>query len=438
MPALMILRRLLTAATAITMASVEASSEGKSQSDGPETRQAEMPILLITSPKLAEAWKPFAQWKSSQGRDTQILTTAEIGERQEGSDLQDKMRRCIREYIDQRGTRWVILGGDSSPDGGVVPDRDTYHSAFGKENEPIPTDIYYLSPKDWDADGDGIHGEFEDDRESIVYPDGKVGIGRIPVRTLADVAAYTDKVIAYESNYPRSGFRDTMIYTCTEPPAYAKVRKSWDDHVSGKLAGGTVDRYFAHETPWDGDEPGSHELSTANWIAMFNAKRAGKLHLHGHGLFHCWVLENDELFTKKQVAQLDNEGAYPLVTTVSCFTGQFDAAKDPCIAESMLRAPKAGAIAIVAPAREGKPHMLNPRTDFPLMVREGKLDGTTLTMTLFWELGIGDSLTTGEALMQAKDRLAEKAGKSASFHMCLAELNLLGDPSLAVHPEWDE
>jgi hypothetical protein len=141
------------------------------------------------------------------------------------------------------------------------------------------------------------------------------------------------------------------------------------------------------------------------------------------------------MFNKDQVAKLNNKDAYPVITTVSCFTGHYDAAKDPCISESMLRMPNAGAIAIVAPCREGKPHFLNPRQDFSLMMKEGKMDGTTTTMTFFWELGIKEKLTTGEALMKTKAKLAEKAKKSANFHMCLAELNLLGDPTLMVHPK---
>jgi len=68
------------------------------------------------------------------------------------------------------------------------------------------------------------------------------------------------------------------------------------------------------------------------------------------------------------------------------------------------------------------------------MMKEGKLDGTTLTMTLFWEKGIEEHLTTGHALMSTKAGLAPQAKASANFHMALCELNLLGDPTLMVHP----
>ncbi len=386
---------------------------------------AKQDVLLITSPELAEAWKPFADWKTEHGKLTKVITTEEIATQFEGSDLQEKIRKCVRQHIDQHETRWVILGGDSQPGGkGVVPDRDTIHKTQWGENSDIPTDIYYLSPTNWDADGDGVYGEFEDDKEAISYPDGKVGIGRIPMRTAADVKAYTDKVISYESHYPEGDFANHMIFTCTVPGAYAKVRRSWDDHVSKVLPEGKMSRHFAED----------HDLTPGNWLEMINEKKVGKFHFHGHGLIQGWVLEDHQMFTKKHVATLTNKDAYPIITTVSCFTGHYDAKQDPCISESMLRAPEAGAIVIVAPCREGKPHFMDPQKDFPLMVREGKMDGTTTTMALFWELGIRDQLTTGEALMATKATLIENAKKSAMFHMCLCELNLLGDPTLAVHP----
>jgi hypothetical protein len=175
---------------------------------------------------------------------------------------------------------------------------------------------------------------------------------------------------------------------------------------------------------------GDFALSPQNWIELVNRKEVGKFHLHGHGLQHCWVLENNAELNLDGIQQLLNRDAYPVITTVSCFTGEFDAENDPCIAEQMLRLPNAGAVIIVAPSREGKPHFHDPRTEFPLMMSEGKPDGTTLTMARFWANGLGENIEAGRALMTAKAGMAEDARKSANFHLCLCELNLLGDPTL--------
>ncbi len=64
------------------------------------------------------------------------------------------------------------------------------------------------------------------------------------------------------------------------------------------------------------------------------------------------------------------------------------------------------------------------------MVSEGKLDGTTQTMTRYWSNGLGSGLTTGESLMKAKAEMAADARKTAGYHLCICELNLLGDPTL--------
>ncbi len=391
------------------------------------TSSADATILLITGDEIAEAWLPFARWKTSNGKLTKIITTGQIDRDFTANSIQEKIRLCVRDHIDNHRTRWVILGGDSLPGGkGIVPGgHRTVHSG---EPDGIPTDIVYLSKTNWDADGDGVYGEFDDDRDAISYPDGSVGLGRIPVRTAEDVAAFTDKVIAYESHYPTDDFARNMIYTCTDRPAYPKVRNSWDGYLS-KVWDGEMGRFFSAETPWDDEgEPGSYALSAENIVSLFNKKTTGKMHIHGHGHLPAWVLEKSR-FTAKHTEQLKNSGAYPLITTVSCNTGEFDSAKDPSIVERLLRIPNAGSVAVVAPIRTGKPHFAS-RSDFRLMVSEGKLDGTTMTMTRYWVFGLGEGATTGHAMMKAKHAMAKEARETANYHLCVCELNLLGDPTL--------
>lgn len=386
-------------------------------------------ILLITAVQLVAAWKPFAEWKTRCGKPTKIISIGQIAKAYKAESIQEQIRLCVRDHIDSHGTRWVVLGGDSLPGGkGLVP--GGHRTVHAQEPAGIPTDIVYLSKTNWDADGDGVFGEWKDDREAISYPDGSIGLGRVPVRTADDVAAFIDKVIAYESRYPTTDFAKQMIYTCTDSPAYPKVRQSWDGFLSKVWTGGNAGRFFSQETPWDKKgQPGSHQLNAENLIDLINGRTTGKLHIHGHGHLPAWVLERSS-FTAKHVGQLKNEGAYPLITTVSCNTGEYDSRNDPSIVELMIRQPQGGSVAVVAPIRTGKAHFHSP-ADFRLMVSEGKLDGTTQTMTRYWSNGLSDNaLTTGESLMKAKSAMANDAQKSAGYHLCICELNLLGDPTL--------
>lgn len=391
------------------------------------THSTDATVLLITADELAEAWVPFAEWKTLNGKLTKIVTVGQIEKDYKADSIQEKIRQCVQMHIKDHGTQWVVLGGDCLPNGkGLVPGGHT--TVHEMEPRGIPTDIVYLSKTNWDADGDGVYGEFEDDQDAITYPDGSVGLGRIPVRTAEDVKAFTAKVVAYESNYPTDSFATNMIYTCTDSPAYPKVRKSWDSHVS-KVWKGEMGRFFSQETPWDDeDDPGSYPLSANNLVKLFNEKSTSKFHIHGHGHLPAWVLESGQ-FTGRHIEKLEHDGAYPLITTVSCNTGEYDSRKDPSIVEQMLRRPQGGSVAVVAPVRTGKPHFSN-NSDFRLMVTEGKLDGTTMTMTRYWTLGLGEGNSTGHAMMNAKKAMIEDARDAACYHLCICELNLLGDPTL--------
>ena len=386
-------------------------------------------ILLITSEELESAWQPFAGWKTKTGRPAKIVTVEDIDESFEGKDLQEKIRTCCLAHIDHQQTRWVVLGGDSrGTNKGHVPDRDTHHVDFYKYKN-IPTDIYYLSKGNWDANGDGIYGRFSEDMEEVNYTHEKASIGRIPVRTPEDVAAYTEKVIDYESKYPTDEFAKRMIYTCAVEHANAKLHTSKD--VVKEAWDGQIEQFFVDKTPWDGEEDGDHELSAENWLAMMNNRGAGKLHMHGHGINPMWVLEDDSFVTKETVSELTNKAAYPVMTTVSCFTGQFDSYRDPCITESMLRKEAGGAIAIIAPAREGIP-VFHERSDFQLMMTEGKMDGTTQTLALFWKHALKKQMNIGDAFRAARQDMTSDAQKNDGFHFVQCELNLLGDPSLCL------
>ena len=386
-------------------------------------------VLLICHDSHVQAWQTFANWKTSIGKSTKIISTKTIAEKYNGKDIQEKIRLCCVDHIKNNGTKWVILGGDSQPGGkGLVPDRDTAHrNMFAKYND-IPTDVYYLSEKNWDANGDGIYGVWGQDNANISYINTKATIGRIPIRTVADIKAYTDKIIAYESKYPEKNFASNMVYTCPERGAYNKLHTSKNE-LGESWKGGQLMQYFGNKTPWDKKRAGDHELLPNNWVSLINNKSTGKMHIHGHGFLPVWVLEKKQTVNARHVNQLKNENAYLTMTTVSCFTGQYDSVKDPSITESMLRKPKGGAVIILAPSREGVPVFHNPRIDFGLMA-QGKMDGTTGTLTNFWRHALSEDLTAGEAMRAAKIDMLDDAKKSANYHYIQCEINLLGDPTL--------
>ncbi|PCJ59955.1 MAG: hypothetical protein COA79_09115 [Planctomycetota bacterium] len=386
-------------------------------------------ILLICDESHVSSWSKFASWKTSIGKATKIISVKTISEKYKGKDIQEKIRLCCLDHINNHKTKWVILGGDSQPGGkGLVPDRDTYHINQYAQYADLPTDIYYLSEKNWDSNNDGLYGDWNNDKDSISYTNVKASIGRIPVRSKKDIAAYTAKIISHESNYPEKEFAFNLIYTCPMAGAYPKLNTS-KKVLESNWKGGLPQQFFGHVTPWDKVKKGDHELLPSNWIDLINKKSVGKMHMHGHGLLNVWVLENHKTVDANSISKLKNENAYLTMTTVSCFTGKYDGVKDPSVTESMLRKEKGGAVIIVAPSREGVPIFHNPRVDFPLMMK-GKMDGTTRTLTNFWRHALSEDMTAGDAMRAAKADMIDDAVKSNNFHYLQCELNLLGDPTL--------
>lgn len=378
-------------------------------------------VLLITNDELAKSWLPFATHKTRLGKRTEIVTVEAIKKAYKGADTQTRIKACISDFVESRSTRWVILGGDSTTDGGIVPDRDTAHPKM--EWSDVPTDLWYVSVSDWDSNGDGEYGNWGTDRADISY-ETRAAIGRIPVRTVADVEAFTKKVVAYETSYPDGSFATELVVTCTEERGYARVDDMWEIIKAGW--GGSLSKYFTDSTPWDGKRAGDFALDPDNVGKQINKQIASKWHFIGHGNPNAWVLEGGPL-TADRASELEN--ATPiLVTTVSCHTGHFDGEREPCAAEGMLRG-KGGAVLVIAPARPGlaAPSVAGEELD------DAKIDGLNLLYTRFWEYGLnGDGLTVGEAFAKARLAVAPdtKGKRGVKDHFTMCEVNLLGDPTL--------
>ncbi len=91
-------------------------------------------VLLVSPPELKEAWPEYAKMRGQQKSLIGVITTDEITRKYEGVDLADKIRKCAREHIEKHRYHTIILSGDSSPKGGLISERDTFHqNQWGKD-----------------------------------------------------------------------------------------------------------------------------------------------------------------------------------------------------------------------------------------------------------------------------------------------------------------
>jgi hypothetical protein len=169
--------------------------------------------LIITDAPLIGQFERFAAWKRRQGTPTEVRTLASIrSDYRDAHDDAERIRLAIRDAY-ARGTRWVLLGGDTE----VIPTRIVY-SRFLAEVAPydaeFPSDFYFAClDGSWNADGDDRFGEAPAPNEPGDDVDlvPEVFVGRAPVRTAAEARVFVEKTIDYAGGRAVPESRQTLF-----------------------------------------------------------------------------------------------------------------------------------------------------------------------------------------------------------------------------------
>ena len=314
--------------------------------------------LIITEDSLKNSFEPLRIWKTQKGVYTKIITINEIYSNFQGVTPQLRIKRCIQDYYDNHGVKWVLLGGDDV----IVPIVKAYSQASGSE-EFIPADMFYGSfdgAYDWNANGNDTIGEKIDN----IGINQVVNISRLPIKTNQHVKTYIDKLLKYEQN---PMITDLSMLLCAKIivddtiQSYHPQTGYSDAHIKSDIL---IDQYIAPH--WDGntvrfydtstDFPGgaNYDLNSEN-ITYQLSQNYDFLHFAAHGSTKCWIVEGDgdeeELFTRSDVSNLTNTNPM-IITTIACSTNCFDGA-EPCLSEAFIRHPVGGAIAYLGCSRAG-------------------------------------------------------------------------------------
>lgn len=313
--------------------------------------------LIITSDAMASSFNNLVKWKTQKGVPAKVITLSQIYSQYSGSTNQEKIKRCINDYYQNRGLKWVLLGGDNT----IVPVQGCFGRVDGStgviQYNNMPTDLYYavLSGPSfiWDANGNGIYGEADDGcrYEPQVY------LSRVPVRTASDVSTFTNKVLEYEKTPGRGSYFNSMLTTGTSKSGkYASNGKSFEnikgdylfnDFMRNRGWNGTQYKLYDTETSFSGGA--SYQFNVSNLSTQLN-RGYHFVHNDTHGSSTSIELEAGS-FNTSHINELRNTDKFIFVTT-ACQTNNFDSA-DPCFSEAMIRNSQGGCIAYFGSSREG-------------------------------------------------------------------------------------
>jgi hypothetical protein len=408
--------------------------------------------LIITSSSLQNAFQSLADHRASHnGFSTSVVTLENIYQNPsyDGDDNQEEIRNCIGDYVNNKSTAYVVLGGDDE----VVPDRDCYVRCSVYTENNMPTDLYYAGlDSSWDEDGDGTYGEADTSSgdEGDLAPD--VLVGRIPVRSTSQALDYIDKLIDYEKNPPSEDFKEKFLilgdelwdhYTGTDRPSDALndgfsgfmdhspvsdaemwLRRLYRDGIQPDWEPSTLAYFFDTLTSWDSSTPGDYLQNSSHVTTRFNE---GWYHVFfgTHGSKTAWGLESRS-FSSSSASALS--GRTTIIYTMACLTGHFDGSTDPCLSEAFLRNNDGGALAYFGCSRYGW-----GSPDLP-PASNTSTGGTSLR----YAYGFYDQLLNsghdilGQVFSQHKANLAGSSGSNGSYRWVQFGMNYQGDPAFSL------
>ncbi len=341
--------------------------------------------LVLTSRALEPAAQELADYRSAQGLRVGVATFEDVCDGMAGGL---RTPEAIPELLAYAAATWaeapwmVVLAGNGHYD---------YLGALSNEVNHVPplmlqtlAGLFAADGLLADATGDGV-------------PD--VAIGRLPARTAAELTAMIAKIRAYEAAFG-SAWQNEFVLAADVADAAGDF--STANAIFAALA--TAPHAVVERIDLDTQAIAS---ARTNLMNRFKAG-AGFIHYTGHGGVNS--LSALGLLKAADVQAMTNVRA-PVVVTLSCLVGRFEAPAVDSLGELLMRQTHGGATAVWSPSGMS----LNP-------------PATELAEAFYRAVLQEGSGTLGLAILRAR------RARQANFFTqdTLAIYNLLGDPALRI------
>jgi len=353
--------------------------------------------MIITSEALAGAFEQVSGWYTQKGHPAEIVTIETIYANYDGVDSAEKIRNCIRDYHANRDVLYVLLGGDDS----IVPNRQVA-AARGKD---ISTDLYYSSlTGQWDADGDGVFGEVDDD---VVNFDIDTIVARYPVQTAGEVAVLFAKVVAYETAPPEADWADNglLIGKGGKKSDLRGGQTSWDRYAPGD---------FASKKKKENKKKKDKKDKKKNKLDLWSLMGDGYQFMH-------YGTQAKKPAQSLQAGLFDSSGDLVNVAIVSATALHGRVFGEVSLGESLLLSNRTGTVVYLGSGREG--------------VKGGSWTRTALkySQAFYTEFSSGASTVAGDVYAEMKSSFADRCADEGPARWLQFSMNFLGDPLVQMY-----
>jgi len=313
----------LTAGAEKLPLSIESTSSGLAEGSDLQSTENGADYIIITHSSFLSSIQPLAEYRKSQGLRVRVVDVQDIYDQFsygifDPQAIQDFLRFCFWNWVPP-APLYVLLVGDANMDY-----LDNYNT---KTPNYVPTHLYFTSdigetPNDnWFV---CVNGE-------DILPD--MFLGRIPVRTPAEVQAVVEKIISCEQQGHEPWQQRALFVADNADPEFVTLT---DGLIQNFLPSNFEARkvYAAdYATNEAVTEQIKKQISEGCLVTTYC----------GHGNTDQW---GSTYFRLSNVSELENSGQPTFALLLTCLNGFFPHPKQNCcMAEALLRAEKKGALA---------------------------------------------------------------------------------------------
>lgn len=312
-------------------------------------------VIYIAPEALAAALAPLVEHRRAQGHGVAVVSLEAIyAAWSHGAVDPEAIRSFLRYAAATWPTRprYAVLVGDGSSD-----PHDWTARGPGNLNL-LPPYLAQVDPWLGETACDSCYGRL-DGADPLADPLPDLAIGRLPVKSAAELAALAQKLIAHDRAPSPAVWRGTLALVAEERDTAGDFASSADDAAAMVPAGVRVRR--AYYDPSGARGSASAAAAAAHTRAVFSAG-AALLIYHGHSHQWQWALtdasaEQSAMLGLYDPDGLGNAGRLPVVLAMTCLSSAFQtpAHSGTTVDERLLLAP-GGAAAVWGPTGLGVAH----------------------------------------------------------------------------------
>jgi hypothetical protein len=294
--------------------------------------QGDVEHLIVCDSAFTDEFQPLADFHNGEGLTCSVLTSQEAVSGWPGADDPERLRNCLRDYWENRGTVSVLLAGDDT----VLPTRFIYTECEMVLPEYAPADLYFADlDGTWDGNGDGEYGQPDDDLD--LYAD--LLVGRAPFSVSEDAQTFVGKTLMYMTDPPGGPWsREAVLCGAVlfEEQGYIAA-KGCDLMADAMPASWEIIK--AYEVLY-GSDIDTH--------VQYITDGSGWTHYAGHGNERgvYWHYQSKGMMTTWMADTLWNGDMTGVHSSIACHPGAYQE-EDECLAEVLLNRPDRGAVAVL-------------------------------------------------------------------------------------------